>query len=501
MRRVQSEPFAARGLNAAAPAGNEASALDWDTVFAVPYDRINSAIASEGKYPKTMDFAQTTGAKLAMKADFGPWQLVPKGDGATVRVSLPMTGMTGSYFNAGTPVTFDCDDLTGVIEIHLDLLPDDPVKPLAGFHKTPLPLLKPGTKRHKLVVSTTPQQGSKLAATYVGMDFVKPLSNPVAQLYVEMAFQLWCNANLAAFEHVFAVIDLNDQIATGQWAFCKPHTASYACVDSLDGKSGLFALLCMTSSDPVPSIQQVTHFAVPPGGDAGFLVRNKRFMLDLLQTALINTWTEMTADKLELSSGSQLLQMKANEKVTLPQFPVTAKDGTQTFYTPILDSFSVEIETNILRIDMHTDVEVSPGIHATCKSTYWSRIKLGTNTNGDQTLVYESAQTPSITHGHYHDDGITIIKDILEVIGAVLALLSMLVGDEAGLVVAGLLVTALIGDYAIGDIENTHQNDGPSLGDFQKNFTSPVIWTGTKHLDLTSAGLAGSLQLGGLWKG
>lgn len=471
--------------------------MGWDTVFAVPIDRINKAIVKRKVSPKKLDYKIQAASKFHMQADFGDWQIIPKGDGSIIRMSLPMKNMKGGYTVSGKDYTFTCDECVGIIEIKLNFLPHDHSIPIIGGDGKALPDPPKGTKRHKLVARTKSDDPADPVASFVVLDFIKPLSLPGAKTSIEAAFEAWCNENLEQFSHIFTIVDLNDKIASGKWAFCKPHITNYAYVDKGTPETSILGVLCMTSNDPVPQVQEVTNFAIPENCQASFLINAKRFLKDMIKPSLSGIWSNLKPSDLEVASNNKMIQLKSGRKISLPQ--ITTKDGDK--YTPVMSMFSLEIMGDELKVDMHTDVEVSSGIHATCTSTNWFRIKLGKNKKGKQTLVYEDARKPVKTTGHYHDEGIVILKDILIVIGIILSLLSIVVDDGAGLVVAAALVTCLVGQYELNNIEMAHQNDAPALDDLSSSFNTPIIWPDSKDFDLQTAGMAESLQLGGIWNG
>ena len=340
-------------------------------------------------------------------------------------MALPMKNMTGSFFNnlSKKVEEFSCDDFVGVIEICLNLLPDDGNIKHVDNSGNEIDPAKDGTTRHLLKVKTTSDVVARDAASFVGMKFNTTLNGgSSAQIVIETIFSEWCEKNLYQFAHIFAILDLNDEIATGPWAFCKPHTAQYACVDKVDKTSGIIGLLCMTSDDPVPDGQQITNFAIPDGSDAGFLISSRRFIKDLVTPALVKTWPDIKGEMLELSSDNKALKLKSGISVDLPNIKTNDND----IYTPSLKAFTFEVQVDVLNITMHTEVEVSPGIYATCSATYWYSLSLGENENGEQTIVYQQQHDPVITHGKRTDEGIVILNDVLQVIAVVAGVLACL---------------------------------------------------------------------------
>ena len=166
-----------------------------------------------------------------MRADFGDWQVIPGGDGPIVRMALPMKNLAGSYELNGQTHKLSCDELTGVIEIKLGFKPHDHSVPIKGPDGKPLPGPASGTKRHKLMVRTKSNSPADPVVTFYNMEFTKPLSPVGIKTSVESEFLAWCQANLEKFAHIFAIVDLNDKVATGAWSFCHPYKTNYAYVD------------------------------------------------------------------------------------------------------------------------------------------------------------------------------------------------------------------------------------------------------------------------------
>jgi hypothetical protein len=321
------------------------------------------------------------------------------------------------------------------------------------------------------------------------------LSLPAAKLGVESGFQDWCNANLADFAHVFAVMDLNDKIATGRWAFCKPHTMDYAIVDSTDMSKCYLGLLCMTSKDTVPGTAQLSDSAVPPGCESGFLVSPRRLLADLLTPSMAAVWPKLDTADLEIASNDRMLQLKPAKTVELPVF----KDSNGDSYTPVLTMFTLEIMGDQMKVDTHVETEVSPGIYGTCTATYWYKLGLGKTSTGEPALTWSEAQPAQKQTGSRSDPGIAILKGILSALGAILALLALVLDPPLALIVGAVVCGIAIGQFEINNIQDSAKGDAPGLDDLTANFTAPVVWTDTADYGLQSAGLSGSLQMGGVW--
>ncbi len=467
-----------------------ASTLNWDTVFAVSIDELNADIVTRGKTPPRLQGAPTGPLSFSLSADFDPWQIVPGGDGGVVNFGLPMRNLVATYVLQGAAGQVTCADAFATIGIRLTI--EQHTGPAHLPNGTPLPAAATGTTRHALKPRTVSSVLADPVATLIGVSFRQPLSDPQAAPPIETAILNWCTANLAQFQHVFAFIDLNDQIDTGPWAFCKPVVSSYAYVDLPGKSSGILGLLCMTSASPAPTAQQVSALSVPAGSGAAFLIGEGRLLEGMIKPALLAMWPNLKDTDLDLDISNAILRLKSGVVVALPQI----SDSNGSSYDPMLTGLVVQILGNEMKIETHTDVEVSPGIHATCFSTDWFTITLGKNAKGEQTLVCQPSRPATKINGHYFNQVVADLTAAMLAIATVLAVLSLFVDGAVGLLVGAALLVALVGTFTIKTIGQVNQNAAPSLDDLTASFLGPITWSSTS-MKLSSCGLNGSLQLGG----
>ncbi len=467
-----------------------ASTLNWDTVFAVSIDELNADIVTRNKTPTRLQGAPAGPLSFSLNADFDPWMIVPGGDGGVVNFGLPMRNLVANYVLQGAAGQVTCADAFATIGIRLNI--EQHTGPALLADGTPLPAAAAGTTRHALKPRTVSAVLADPVATLIGVDFRQPLSDPQASPPIETAILNWCTANLSQFQHIFAFIDLNDQVDTGPWAFCKPIVSSYAYVDLPGKSSGILGLLCMTSALPAPTAQQVSALSVPAGSGAAFLIGEGRLLEGMIKPSLLAMWPNLKDTDLDLDISNAILRLKSGVVVGLPQI----SDANGTSYDPMLTGFVVQILGNEMKIETHTDVEVSPGIHATCFSTNWFAITLGKNAKGEQTLVCQASRPATKINGHYSDQGVAILTSALLAITICLATLALFVDGALSIVVDVALLVALVGTVTIKSIGQANQNVAPSLDGLTSNFIGPITWSSTS-MKLNSCGLNGSLQLGG----
>lgn len=476
---------------------NQAPTLGWDSIFVVSIDEINHEIKKQDKYPHSITVPHSKkGKKFGFKVDCECWQVTTGGGGVYVNVLIPLRNLKATYTNAdGSKGTVTCDALDYTVAIRLDVVTHD--GPAVLPDGTVLEEPKKGTTRHKMTAATTSSDPENPVASLVRIDYLKPLSNAHAKGIIERNLLQWVNDNLDQFEHVFAFLDLEDEIATGPWAMFKPHTSAYAYTDITDtvtGKtSGSLAVLSMTSGDPIPKQQEVNGFALPQGCGVAFLVSPKRFLLDLVVPALQHKWPQLRRGQLVLSPDETKLSFRDGYKIHLPAQEM--ENGKKI--SPVLSKFSVEILGSELIISAFTDVEFNSvlGYHATCSSKEFFKLNIGKNAKGEQTLVFETSRTQEPERGSYS----SLTGEIVEIGLEALAAFAVIIGLAVPMIldIMSLLAAALLFcKFMLDESKRAHADDAPSLEDLMSDFTGPIRWT-DKSMQITQTGLPSSLRLAG----
>jgi len=471
-------------------AATATSTLGWDTVFAVSLDNINAEIAARGKSPPQLVTKQVAPQMFGMVADCGTWKVVPGGDQGQIKVEMHLTNAVGDYVHLGVPGQITCADITAVVNFFLEWLPHSGVALKADG--TPLPDAEAGTTRYALGAKTTSSNPAQPVASLSKVTLNVPGSSHDAHDYFQTQILRWANENLDEFDHVFAFLDLNDQIATGDFAFCKPNRVAYAYVDQPQAQSGLLAMMCMTSADPTPTDAAVDGLALPVGCEASFLISEKRFLLDMFTPALIKMWPNMTSGDLELDSSGTSLKLVQGSVVTLPSY--TDKNGDT--YTPTLNDLLLNVTGSELAMRIHTDVEVSPGIHATCTSTSYYTLAMGRDATGQQIITYTETRPADVVHGDWHETWVDIATSFAAVFAFDFAVLLTVATGGAAIVLSLAIMALTAGALAVTVLQDVHSQDAPALDDLTKTLTGPLHWT-DGDMVLSQVGLHGPLVLAG----
>ena len=470
----------------------------WDTVFAVSNTRINRAISKIGKLPKRIDFTDSSSMATQIHADFGTWQITNGGDGPLVNFALPMKNMTGQFTYQGTTIPFSCPDMICYVQIQLDFVDPKAGETILDADGKPMKDPPKGTTRKLLKPLKTKIDQIHPIASVQNIEYNQPLKPHNAHLAVSMALEDYVEQAIVSedFDHIFAVIDLNDKVDTGDFAFCKPHKTSYGYSDKGAGQTGtegFLGVLCMTTDEPEPTSHTLSNFAIPDGCEAAFIISPRRFLLDMTVPAICRAWPNMSSTDLEIDATNKILTLKDQTTIQLPDI---THNGNQ--YTPNLTDLTVTIAGDTITMEAFIDMEVQPGVHATCASTYVYRIKPGTNKKGEQCLDYELVDHHKHP-GTWSSAGAVAAKIALGVIGAIVSIVAMFLDPAVGLMLFVVVACFAIGSFVSTNNQLDNIDDAPGIGDLKASITKPIVWTGEKVFDIKTAGMAGALRLGGTW--
>ncbi|MBO0930061.1 TULIP family P47-like protein [Fibrella aquatilis] len=454
----------------------EISTFGWDTVFAVRIDNVNAAIASHHTSPTTFSYTDPADANVYCSGGFGTWSVVRGGDGGGVNVQIPLEQVTGQMNDNAAYVAYTCAAASVIVTVRLT------------YFDTSQP-----TQQNLKVnpVSTSPDVP---VVELYSSDFS---TNPVVPAYAVYALQAavmnWCTANLAAFEHVFSVIDINGEADTGDWAFLKPTSVSYAYVDGPTDDDAFLGVLTMTTGTPSGGLQQVLDTRIVQGTEEGaFCLSRGLLMNKLILPNLQLLWPNLQTGQVTISDDT--LQLNPNESVALPQ---TQYQGNT--YTPQLNEFTLTIEGAQLTIDAYTETVVQDGVTAWCRNVEQYTIVKGTNSSGQTTLAYQAVGTPQTSNGHYIAEWVQITDTILAVVlGIALAALAILSGGAAVPIIA-IVGALIVGAVALSPTINgmIQNNDAPAIDLLQENIYAPIVWTDSQAFAVSTVDLNGSLRLGG----
>lgn len=463
--------------NASSTLNNIASTYGWDTVFAMPIADVNKVIVAKKTSPKSFQYDIQTG--MSITGNFSDWQITRGGDGKLIHMEVPLTSITLS----ANGKVFIAQNIAAVIEVELHYIPHD---------EQPDDVSQ-GTL-HNLVVKSQASVPEEKVVTVLNL--IVPTEDnldPLVSIYMKTGLELWFNANLSQFEHVFATVNLNRKADKGQWEWLYPTYTGYAYIDRTQDEDCLLGILCMTQDRSADSLaEQISEAAIPLNSKAGFLISGERFLTCLVLPQMETNFPGSNASDFELYSNG----LGIRNTVDIKMSPIEHDGST---YNPVMKTFNFEIDGNQIKVYSHSETEVSAGITAWCDSTHWYDISLGTNSSGEQTLIWKETQTAIENHGVNKAVWVEITEEIATVVLVIVGVVFTALTDGAGAIVVALiagLITGVAGNAA--NIEALiAKNDAPSMDMLVLNSTDPIKWSDSQDFKLDYASLNESLQLGG----
>lgn len=451
-----------------------ASTFGWDTVYAIRTADVNDAIVKTASSPKSFDYEQD-GVKIS--GSFGPWKLTRGGDGSNLHFELPL--LTATVADEDGSTSFQ--QCSAVVELQAQFLPHTDTQPAPNQGQL-----------HKLVIQTEKANGEP-AAIVKRVDFADPkqaASDEAA--FLSAGLGDWLNANLGQFTHIFAVINLNQRVASGQFQFLKPTYCSYAYADHPSEPDGVLGILSMTLGHSAANLPaQLTSFAIHDGSRAGFLISRNLFLQELVLPSMTNLFPGSTADQFVMSASGDEIQAVDGVSFTF------TSDGKN--YTASIEELHVTTTEEELTIRCVTSTELSPGITAYCDNTSYHHIKLVNRADKTQTLDYEQSRPDQTYHHTEVSEGVKIAEDLEMVAGVILTVIVGVCTSGAAAVAGALVMGLLTGaaQSAPEIIEAAGQDRAPAISMLALNSTDPIVWSGSAAFQLDYAGLNESLQLGG----
>jgi len=461
--------------------GKQAFTYGWDTAFAIRLPDANAAIIKAGSSPKTFSQVAPDDSSVSTNGTFGPWQICRGGDGILIHFAIPITTGTVSYSGNNYAMA----GAVATIEVKLTHIPPQPT---TG---------KPPPSTHKLVVRTVSANPTDDPVVSV-IDLTVPVDpGLIPRSCMKGLLEIWFNAHLEDFAHVFNTITLNRMVAQAQFQWLAPTHTSYAYANGATDDTSILGVLCMTQQRSAGSIaSQLSPNAIPPGARSGVLIARERFLDQMVLPALPKVFPGSSAASFALSVDKNAVINVANVNTKT----VTIHD---TPYQPVLTSLYISVSGDEIVVSSITRVDIMLGTYCEVTATTYQRLKLATKPDGTQTLVYEKSREPISDHAIKSTAEGDALKAILALAGLMITAVLSVLTEGALLVVALIIVGLLVGllealpALIANVVGNKVSNDSPSLALLVSNSTDPIQWPGGSAFVLSWAGMNDSLQLGG----
>ncbi|MGF6439837.1 TULIP family P47-like protein [Paraburkholderia youngii] len=399
------------------------STENWDTAFGIKYKDANAAIASGGSSPPNFSGShQVVGNTYNVSASFGTWKMTG-GSGSLLIMALPLSN--GRVSGGGQAE----ESFEGTAQIQVSL----------GF------IPQPGSTSSRELRLDNQQAVSVLQVTLSS-------GPPSARDTIKGALQDWLNTNVSEFNHVFAVVDLNEFVdKSDAFAWVKPTHVGYAIYTEniASADDYLFGILAMTENRPGRNLSPVMDPGiVPDGADAGFLIAASRAVDKMFAPRIETLFANATADDFGRSADGMTI-VNVN---TLKFTNFTLQDGTVINDAQIdAAAFNVSIDPGFVEIDF-------TGLRFTWKGKYNVTVNyrsindLSTDENGHLRLKQTAAPTVSVSASETESQK---WKEIWESIGISVAVAvagaALGAGAEAGVARLAVARAATAGAEASAD--------------------------------------------------
>ena len=292
----------------------------WDTVFAIGFATLNSAIRPADPPPAkfTGSFTDIDGVKHGIEATLGVWQLCG-GSGDLVHLRLPLLDGQITVAEDKPPVAFAG---SAIIEVK--------------FSYRPRPQLP---KMLDLMVASE-QQMQVIAAEIEESSLKTPVKD---------ALDEWLQTNPNYFSTVFATVSLDDTSTHPEFQWLQPTSAGYAVYS--DGKddptNAVLGILAMTEQREGTRAPEIDPGIIPSDSTSGLLIAQQRFVDKILLPNLYLLFRGAKPADFKLADDG--LTIVNNTEVTL-QNPVLEDGTVVTDATIDAGKFAIDVFGDSIRM-------------------------------------------------------------------------------------------------------------------------------------------------------
>ncbi|MBD5542667.1 MAG: TULIP family P47-like protein [Lachnospiraceae bacterium] len=397
----------------------------WDTVSICRVTALNERIKKEKTYPASIS---EQADQLSVKGEFAPWQVVTGGDGRNVKLKVPMKNGTYTGLNFGKGTTFDLTDVSVDIYVKLSYFPmPDPKEAKDGSYE--------------LFVNTDGSEGSSdPIAAVVSLNDPANRIDSTNKSILRGLFETWLNhpENLQKFNTLFSTVLINNMgKESEEYKWLRATAISYAYTDKNTEDSSIFGILCMTnnrSCDGLPN--QLPAVSLERDDNALFLISREIFVKYQLLPALPYIFKESPqAEYIVDGAGTTI---NANN-LKLDPVRVGAID-----YKPVAETFEITFEETYIRTTAQIHTPISPGIDAHTTIITKQTLALGTNSDGEQVMVYEMIGDPIVENKTDVATWIIVTEAVLALIAAVVAGVVGAVAGKIAALIVGIVVAVVV---------------------------------------------------------
>lgn len=397
----------------------------WDTVSICRVTALNERIKKEKTYPASIS---EQADQLSVKGEFDSWQVVTGGDGRNVKLKVPMKNGTYTGINFGKGTTFDLTGVSVDIYVKLSYFPmPDPKEAKDGSYE--------------LFVNTDGSEGgSDPIAAVVSLNDPENRIDSTNKSILRGLFETWLNRpeNLQKFNTLFSTVLINNMgKESEEYKWLRATAISYAYTDKNTEDSSIFGILCMTnnrSCDGLPN--QLPAVSLEKDDNALFLISREIFVKYQLLPALPYIFEESPQAKYIVDEAGTTINAK---DLKLDPVRVGAID-----YKPVAETFEMTFDETYIRTTAKIHTPISPGIDAHTTIITKQILALGTNSAGEQVMVYEMIGDPIVENQTDVATWIIVTEAILALVAAVVTGVAGAVAGKITALIVGIVVAVVV---------------------------------------------------------
>jgi Clostridium P-47 protein len=373
----------------------------WDTVYAVPFSLINTAIVNKSSSPASFSESETNDdGTTSFAGTFGHWQLATGGDGQLVMMSLPIPTAT---FTLGT-INRNLTNGTATIQLNL-IWVDDPADP----------------KYQNLIINNDSN-----TVQVIDITFAESVSAAEKGIMIQFLHN-WLGKNADDFQHIFSTVNINDVANTGSFQWLMPTDVSYAVKDATPANlnTSVFGILCMTENRTAPGTSQVPANALSASANSALLISPERVIAKMFFPNIYGIFKDATLADFEIGNTKLYIQ----NKNALTFEPQTMDDGTSKTLSLAPNEFRLEIQDTRITMTLNK-----------ISYEYKSGLDVNFNHSADATFnivkgVFNLAVTGSNTDVNVEESTGVIIGEIAA--GLAAAIIGAIIGGIIGGALSG----------------------------------------------------------------
>ena len=435
----------------------------WDTVSICRVSALNTRIATEKTYPtEQMKYEE---GQIAVTGFFAPWQIVTGGDGKNIKLNIPFESGTYTGINMGAGTQFDMKDVSVDIYIKLNYFP------------LPKPQAEDGS--YDLQVKTTQTEDMDPIAAVIALHDPNKKIDDVNASVLRGILEKWLNIpeNLAKFDALFATVLINNMgNQSEEYKWLKATTISYAYTDKNTEESSIFGILCMTnnrSADGLPN--QLPAVDLQSDENAVFLISREVFVKYQLMPAMPYIFEDSPNASYEVDDAGTTVSCK---NLKMEDVRVGAIN-----YHPVAETFEMCFDETYITTTAKIKTNISPGIDTTTIIISKQTLALGTNSKGEQVMIYKTVGEPIVENTNNIATWVVVTEAILGLIAAVVATIAGVIAEKMAACIIGIIAALVVATISIvihviiQEVIGGKTTDAlPSVAPMVKIATSQIQW-------------------------